>query len=120
METICPNKTIGTINVGNQLKGKFKIAMLGCSKANFCIGDGAEKKAFMTMLIRRPRHTKFQIKTRFRLFFPFANPKYAIIGAVIPAMISKFLPSKVMSQGIALFRKSQKSTISTGILTIFK
>src|SRR5690554_3725731 len=120
METKCPNKTIGTINVGNQLNGKFKIAVFGCSKANFCIGDGAEKKAFTTMLTRRPRQIKFQIKIVLRLIFPLANPKYAIIGAVIPAIISKFLPSKVISSGIALFRKSQNSTISTGILIIFK
>ena len=31
----CPNKTIGTINVGSQLNGKFKIAMFGWSNANF-------------------------------------------------------------------------------------
>gem|GEM_PF-5000353 len=94
--------------------------MFGCSKANFCIGDGAEKKAFTTMLIRRPRQIKFQIKIVLRLIFPFTNPKYATIGAVIPAIISKFLPSKVINSGIALFRKSQNNTISTGILTIFK
>ncbi|WP_312365061.1 hypothetical protein [Sphingobacterium sp.] len=88
---------MGTINVGNQLNGKFKIAMLGCSKANFCTGDGAEKKAFMTMLIRRPRQTRFQIKTVLWLIFPFANPKYAINGAVMPAIISKFLPLKVIN-----------------------
>jgi hypothetical protein len=29
METKCPNNTIGTINVGNQQKGKFKIARFG-------------------------------------------------------------------------------------------
>ncbi len=35
IETKCPNKTIGTINVGNQQKGKFKIAIFGWSKAIF-------------------------------------------------------------------------------------
>ena len=75
MEVKCPNKTIGTINVGNQLNGKFKIAMLGCSKANFCIGEGAENNAFKTIFIKRPRQMKFQIKIvgRFSLFF--VSPK---------------------------------------------
>jgi hypothetical protein len=35
IETKCPNKTTGTINVGNQLNGKFKIAILGWLNANF-------------------------------------------------------------------------------------
>ena len=43
-----------------------------------------------------------------------------MIGAVIPAIMSKFRPSKVISSGIALLRKSQNKTISTGILTMFR
>ncbi len=35
IETKCPNNIMGTINVGKRLNGKFKIAMLGCSNANF-------------------------------------------------------------------------------------
>ena len=49
----CPNKIIGTINVGNQLNGKFRIAMLGWSNANFCNGDGAESKAITIIFIKR-------------------------------------------------------------------
>ena len=94
--------------------------MFGCSKANFCIGEGAENKAFTTIFIKSPRQIKFQIKIPFLLIFSFVKPKYAINGAVIPARMSKFRPSKVISSGIALFRKSQNKTISTGILTIFK
>ncbi len=50
MDVRCPNSTTGTINVGNQLKGKFKSAMFGCSNASFCNGEGADKKANATML----------------------------------------------------------------------
>ncbi len=39
-------------------------------------------------------------------------------GADNPASISKFLPSKVISPGIYLYRKSQYKMISTKILTI--
>ena len=39
-------------------------------------------------------------------------------GADKPASISKFLPSKVISPGINLYRKSQKRMISTKILII--
>ena len=35
IETKWQNKTAGTIKAGNQLKGKFNIAILGWSKANF-------------------------------------------------------------------------------------
>ena len=59
MDTKCPNKISGTMNVGNQLKGKCSIAMFGWSKANFWMGEGAENKAFKTMLIKRPRQIKF-------------------------------------------------------------
>ncbi len=33
--TKCPNNTIGTINVGNKLNGKYSMATFGCSKAIF-------------------------------------------------------------------------------------
>lgn len=96
------------------------MAIFGWSKPNFCTGDGADKKAFITIFSKSPRQIKFQIKIIFRLIFPLAKPKYAIIGAVIPAIMSKFRPSKVINSGIALFRKSQYNTSSTGILTIFR
>src|SRR5947207_2441100 len=41
-----------------------------------------------------------------------------IIGAVMPARISKFLPAKVINSGTALFRNSQYKTNSTGMRTI--
>jgi hypothetical protein len=41
-----------------------------------------------------------------------------IMGAVMPARISKFLPAKVINSGTALFRNSQYNTNSTGIRTI--
>ena len=120
IEVKCPNNTIGTIKVGNQLNGKFKIAIFGCSNANFCIGEGAENKALTTIFIKSPKHTKFQIKIAFLLIFCFVKPKYAMKGAVNPASMSKFRPSKVISSGIALCKKSQNKTISTGILTMFR
>ncbi len=43
-----------------------------------------------------------------------------MIGAEIPARISKFLPSKVINSGTTLLRKSQYKIISTGILTMFR
>lgn len=94
--------------------------MLGWSNANFCIGEGAENNAFTTIFNKSERQIKFQIKIAFLLIFSFVKPKYAINGAVIPARMSKFRPSKVISSGIALFKKSQNKTISTGILTMFK
>jgi len=94
--------------------------MLGCSKANLCIGEGAENSAFTTIFIKSPRQIKFQIKIVGLLNLVFVSPKYAINGAVIPAVMSKFRPSKVISSGIDLLRKSQNKTISTGILTMFK
>ena len=120
IEVKCPNNTIGTIKVGNQLNGKFKIAIFGCSNANFCIGEGAENKALTTIFINSPKHTKFQIKIAFLLIFCFVKPKYAIKGAVNPASMSKFRPSKVINSGIALCKNSQNKTISTGILTRFR
>lgn len=39
-------------------------------------------------------------------------------GAVIPAIISKFIPSKVISSGIALCKNSQYNTISTKNLIV--
>ena len=71
IDTKCPNKTVGTINVGNQLNGKFRIAMFGWSNANFCIGDGAESKALTTIFIKSARHTKFQTKIIFLFKFDF-------------------------------------------------
>ncbi|MCE2963558.1 MAG: hypothetical protein ACK5UE_07775 [Chitinophagales bacterium] len=44
MQTKCPNNTIGMMNVGHQLNGKYKIAMLGWSKASFYNGEGAERR----------------------------------------------------------------------------
>lgn len=41
-------------------------------------------------------------------------------GAVMPAKISKFRPSNVMSWGTALFKYSQNSTSSTGTRTTFR
>ncbi len=100
----CPNKTIGTIKVGNQLNGKFRIAMFGWSNAKICKGDGAENIALITMFNKRARQIKFQTKINFLLNFPFVKPKYAINGAVIPAIMSKLRPSKVISCGIALLK----------------
>lgn len=34
--------TIGTMIEGNNIKGKYKIALLGCSKANCCSGVWAD------------------------------------------------------------------------------
>lgn len=101
------NRTIGTIKVGSQLNGKCNIAILGCSNSNFCIGDGADKKASTTIFMSSARHMKFQIKIIFRLIFPLAKPKYAIIGAVIPAIISKFRPSMSSVQVLLCFRKAK-------------
>lgn len=116
----CPNNTIGTIKVGNQLNGKFKIAILGWSKANFWIGEGAENNAFTTIFIRNPRQMKFQIRIVCLFSFDLVSPKYAITGAEIPARMSKLRPVKVISSGIVLLRKSQNKIISTGILTMFR
>lgn len=71
----CPNKTTGTINVGNQLNRKFKIEMFGWSNANFCKGEGADNKAFTTIFIKSARQIKFQPKIICRLNFPFVSPK---------------------------------------------
>ncbi len=90
METKCPNKTIGTINVGSQLNGKFKIAMFGCFKCEFLYRRRRGEKAFTTTLIRRPRHIKFRTKIVFLLIFPLLNPKYATIGPVTPAIMSTY------------------------------
>jgi hypothetical protein len=35
MDARCESRTIGTTQEGNQLKGKYKTAMSGWSKANF-------------------------------------------------------------------------------------
>ena len=75
IEAKCPNNTIGTINVGNQQNGKFKIAIFGCSNANFCIGEGAENKAFTTIFINSPRQMKFQINKIFLFIVCFVKPK---------------------------------------------
>ncbi len=40
------------------------------------------------------------------------------MGAVIPAMISKFVPSKVISSGTALTTKSHYKHNSTGMRTV--
>ncbi len=73
-----------------------------------------------TIFIKSPRQIKFQISIPFRLIFIFFKPKYAINGAVKTASMSKFRPSKVISSGIVLLRKSQNKINSTGILTMFK
>ena len=57
MTTKWENKTIGTIKDGNKIKGKYKIAILGCSKANFCNGKGLDKIEFITMFIKRSKQT---------------------------------------------------------------
>ncbi|MCF8325595.1 MAG: hypothetical protein K9I84_11600 [Leadbetterella sp.] len=110
---------MGTIKVGNQLKGKLKMAILGWSNANFCNGEGVESKACTTIFVKSKRSTKFQIRIKFLLIFCFVKPKYATKGAVIQAIMSKFLPSKVINSGIALFKNSPYKTSSKGILTMF-
>jgi hypothetical protein len=40
-------------------------------------------------------------------------------GAVNPARISKFLPSKVINRGMYLYRNNHNNTISTKTLTIW-
>ena len=75
IETKCPNNIMGTINVGKRLNGKFKIAMLGCSNANFWIGEGAENNARITMFNKSPKQIKFQTKISYLLNFVFVIPK---------------------------------------------
>lgn len=116
--TRCVSKTMGTIKVGNQLKGKFKIAIFGWSNANFCMGDGAESKALITIFSKSPRQITFQINIPRLPIQCFEKPKNATIGAVIPENISRFLPSKVIRPGMALCRNNQNNTNSTGILTM--
>lgn len=52
----CPNNTVGTINVGSRLKGKYNIAILGWSKANFWKGDGSANTAVMTTFSNSNKH----------------------------------------------------------------
>jgi len=75
IDTRCPSSMIGTIKVGNQLNGKFKIARLGCSKARRWIGEGADNKACITMLIKSARLMQFQSKIVFRPIWGFVKPK---------------------------------------------
>ncbi len=102
IDTKCPNKTIGTINVGSQLNGKYRIAMFGWSNANCWIGKGVDNNALTTMFNKSARQMKFQNKIICRLNILFVKPKYAIKGAVMPEIISKLRPSNVINCGTAL------------------
>ena len=69
METKCPNKTIGTTNVGSKLNGKYKIAIFGCSNEICWNGDGTDSIARITILNNKTIEIIFQIKRRFRFNF---------------------------------------------------
>ena len=66
---------MGTMKVGNQQKGKMKMAKLGCSNANCCTLVGADKKAFATMFMSNKRLATFQIKMVFVASLRFVKPK---------------------------------------------
>ncbi len=62
---MCVIKTTGTINEGKSIYGKYKTAILGCSKENCWIGSGAERMAIATILIKSSMPVKFQNKSIF-------------------------------------------------------
>ena len=93
------------------------MAIFGWSNANFCIGEGAENSALNTIFNKSIKPITFQKINSFFDTLLFLKAKYAMMGAVIPAIISKFLPSKVISWGIVLLMNNKYNTISTGILT---
>jgi hypothetical protein len=92
-----------TIKHGSQVKGKYRIATFGWSKANVWNRNGADKTALMTIFKSKPRQRKFHHNNN-RLFFttPFLKQIKYTIGAVMPDSISKFLPAKVISSGMNL------------------
>ena len=100
--------TKGTTQPGNHTNGKYKTAILGWSKANCWIGKGAERIALITIFNKSPRQIKFQIRIILGESLFFTNPKYQTNGAVIPAIISKFRPSKVINSGILPSKKRRK------------
>src|SRR5580658_745019 len=58
------SKTSGTKQPGSKINGKYKMAILGWSKANFCNGDGVDKTACTTTFIKSNRQIKFQAMTK--------------------------------------------------------
>src|SRR5260221_6617372 len=117
IDTRCENKTVGTIKHGSHIKGKYNTAILGCSNPNCWKGKGAERIAFTTIFNNKSMPAIFHASINLLLSDFFTKPKYVISGADKPASISKFLPSKVISLGMSLYRKSHSKINSTKILT---
>ena len=66
--------TNGTTTPGNQTKGKYKTATVGCSKPNFWNGVGADKIALMTVNDRMARLTIFHVTMALVLNFLLIKP----------------------------------------------
>ncbi len=84
---------------GSQTNGKWRIPVLGISKANCWKGLGAENMPVITTWLTINRQTQFQMSSQRLLIFPLFQPKYAMNGAVKPASISKLRPLKVIDSG---------------------
>ena len=114
------NITTGTIKEGSKLKGKWSTAMFGWSNANCCSGDGEDNIPCTITFITKSNARKFQINN---IFFEiwFLRKAMRTIGiAVIPEIISTFLPSKVMSSGTHFIVHNQNKINSMGRRTTWR
>ena len=75
-------------------------------------GVGVERMAIVMILISSARQTTFQMTMPVREILPF-DASTAMIGAVKPARISQFLPSKVICSGRSSAMNSIHKNIST-------
>ena len=96
---MCESKTTGTTKQGSHINGKYKIATLGWSKANCCSTDGADRAALTMMLNSNRRQATFHTSKIVFDGVVLLKETIAITGALIPAIISKFRPSKVINSG---------------------
>jgi hypothetical protein len=69
------------------------------------------------MLTKSNKLITFQAKNNLLLKLFLLKYIKAITGAVTPAIMSQFLPSKVITSGISFERNNQYKQLSTGILT---
>jgi hypothetical protein len=105
-------KANGTRKPGNHDDGNVATTVFAGSFINTRIGAGVDKIATVTMFASNIRHKIFHpMITGFdTLFLEIRKP---MMGPVIPAMISKFLPSKVIWIGITFPINSAQSNSST-------
>jgi len=69
------NKTVGTITLGSQMKGKYVTPKFGWSNASFCIGPGNESIAIIKILNNSSKAKIFQTISRGRFVLPPRNAK---------------------------------------------